>query len=135
MCGYWANWGYDHRGVAVRISSEEGAAARIEHRVADCAVSPYVATAAVLQAAKLGYVGDYELPPAETGDGMETVDADRHVAGSLGEALKLLEKDEALVDALGRLLVENFAAIKRAEIKEVKGKSKQEMFDYYAPFL
>lgn len=135
MCGYWANWGYDHRGVAVRISSEEGDAARIEHRVADCAVSPYVAVAGVLQAAKLGYVGDYELPPAETGDGMETVNTDRHVAGSLTEALELLEKDDALVDALGRLLVENFAAIKRAEIEEVKGKSKQEIFDYYAPFL
>ena len=135
MCGYWANWGFDHRGVAVRISSEQGAAARIEHRVADCAVSPYVATAAVLQAARLGYVGDYKLPPAETGDGIETVNTDRHVAGGLGEALKLLEQDDVLVDALGRLLVENFASIKRAEIEEVKGKSREEIFDYYAPFI
>lgn len=135
LCGFWANWGYDHRGVAVRISGEDGPAARIEHRVADCAVSPYVAVAAVLQAARLGYVGDYELPPAETGDGVDVVDAERHVARSLGESLDLIEKDTTLVNALGPLLVANFVAIKRAEIEEVKGKSQEEMFDYYAPYL
>jgi glutamine synthetase len=135
LCGYWANWGYDHRGVAVRVSGEEGSAARIEHRVADCAASPYVIVATVLQAAKLGYVNGYALPPAETGDGLETVNTDRHIAASLGESLDLLEKDDALVDAVGRLLVENFVAVKRAEIEEVKGKSKAEIFDYYAPFL
>lgn len=135
LCGYWANWGYDHRGVAVRVSSEEGSAARIEHRVADCAASPYVIVAAVLQAAKLGYLNGYELPPAETGDGLETVNTDRHIADDLPSSLDLLENDDALIDAVGRLLVENFVAVKRAEIKEVKGKSKQEIFDYYAPFI
>jgi len=63
------------------------------------------------------------------------VNTDRHVPDSLPEALDALEKDEALVEAVGRLLVENFVAIKRAEIEETKGKSKQEIFDYYAPFL
>ena len=135
LCGYWANWGYDHRSVAVRVSAETGSAARIEHRVADCAASPYVITAAVLQAARLGYTKGYELPPAETGDGLETVNTDRHVPDSLPEALDVLENDEALVDALGRLLVENFVAIKRAEIEETRDKSHQEIFDYYAPFL
>ena len=135
LCGYWANWGYDHRGVAVRVFAEEGAAARIEHRVADCAASPYVITAAVLQAAKLGFVDGYELPPAETGDGLETVNTDRHIADSLAESLDLLEQDTALVDAVGRLLVENFIAIKRAEIEELDGKSKAEIFDYYLPYL
>lgn len=135
LCGYWANWGYDHRGVAVRVSAEEGSAARIEHRVADCAASPYVIVATVLQAARLGYRKAYELPPAETGDGLENVDTDRHIPDSLADALDVLEKDDMLIDAIGRLLVENFIAIKRAEIEEVKGKSRQEIFDYYAPFL
>ena len=135
LCGYWANWGHDHRGVAVRVSGEEGSAARIEHRVGDCAASPYVVAAAVLQAAKLGYEKGYELPPEESGDCLENVDTDRHIANDLGSSLDLLEKDDALVDAVGRLLIENFVAIKRAEIEEVAGKSKQEVFDYYAPFL
>lgn len=135
LCGYWANWGHDHRSVAVRVSGESGGAARIEHRVGDCAASPYVAAASVLQAARLGYTGDYELPPEETADGLETVGTDRHIAGSLGESLDILEKDDALVDAIGRLLIENYLAIKRAEIEEVDGKSTKEIFDYYAPFL
>lgn len=135
LSGYWANWGYDHRSVAVRISGETGAAARIEQRTGDCAASPYVAVAAVLQAARLGYTQGYELPPPELADGLETVSTDRHVAGSLGESLDLLEEDKALTDAVGRLLVENFIGIKRAEIEETKGKSRAEMFDYYAPFL
>ena len=54
LAGYWANWGYDHRGVAVRVPGERGPATRIEHRVADGAANPYVAAAAVLQAARLG---------------------------------------------------------------------------------
>jgi len=135
LCGYWANWGYDHRGVAVRVSAEEGSAARIEHRVADCAANPYVIAATALQAARLGFEQGYELPPAETGDGLETVNTDRHIPDSLTDALDALEKDDALVDAVGRLLVENFVAVKRAEIEELNGKSKQEIFDYYAPFL
>ena len=135
LCGYWANWGFDHRGVAVRVSAEEGSAARIEHRVADCAASPYVITATVLQAAMLGYKDAYELPQAETGDGLETVSTDRHIPDSLGEALDTLEKDQALVDAIGRGIVENFIAVKRAEIEETRDKTERQLFDYYAPFL
>ena len=135
LCGYWANWGYDHRGVAVRVSGEGGAASRIEHRVADCAASPYVAVAAVLQAARLGFTGEYELPPAETGDGLETVNTDRHIADSLGESLDLLEEDTVLGDAIGRLLVDNFIAIKRAEIEELDGRSDEEIIDYYLPYI
>jgi glutamine synthetase len=121
--------------VAVRVSAEEGAAARIEHRVADCAANPYVIVAAVLQAARLGLQNGYELPHAETGDGLETVNTDRHVPESLPDALETLEKDATLVDAVGRLLVENFIAVKRAEIEETRGKTQAEIFDYYSPFL
>ena len=135
LCGYWANWGYDHRGVAVRISGESGEAARLEHRVGDCAASPYFAVAAVLQAAKLGYQEKYKLPPAETGDGIETVNTDRHTATDLENSLKALEADKKLTNAVGPLLIENYAAIKRAEIAELNGKSHQEIFDYYAPFI
>ena len=42
LSGYWANWGYDHRSAAVRISGETGRGSRIEHRLGDCAVSPYI---------------------------------------------------------------------------------------------
>lgn len=135
LCGYWANWGHDHRATSVRVSAESGAAARIEHRVADCAASPYVAVAAVLQAARLGFTGELPLPAEETGDGLENVNTERCVAGSLAGSLDNLERDQALTEAIGPLLIQNFVAIKRAEVSELAGKSEQEIFDYYAPFL
>lgn len=135
MSGYWANWGYDHRGVAVRISAETGSGSRIEHRVADCAVSPYIAVSALLNAALLGVENNYDLPPAETGDGMEVVNAERHIAESLGASLDNLANDKALCTAVGQLLIDNYIAIKRMEIQELDGKDHDGVFNYYAPFI
>ena len=135
LSGYWANWGYDHRGVAVRISAEHDGGSRIEHRVGDCAVSPYVAVAAVLNAAMLGHQGGYDLPEFETGDGLETVNTERHIADDLGASLDYLQADTALTSAMGQVLVDNYVAIKRAEIAELDGKSHEEIFQYYAPFI
>jgi glutamine synthetase len=135
LSGYWANWGVDHRSVSVRVSAEKGAGARIEHRVGDCAASPYVAIAAVLQAARLGHVGGLKAPAPETNDGLETINTDRHTPHSLTEALDAVEGDTVLADAVGRLLVDNFVAIKRAEIEELASAEPQEIFNYYAPFI
>lgn len=135
LSGYWANWGYDHRSVAVRISGETGEGARIEHRVGDCAASPYIAVAAALHAARLGVTQAYDLPPPETNDGLETVNTNRHVPTSLPDALAALEADTVLTQELGQVLVDNFVAIKRAELDELEGKSAQDTFNYYAPFI
>jgi len=42
------DWGYDHRGVAVRLPEIRGAAARIEHRVAGADANPYLVLIAIL---------------------------------------------------------------------------------------
>lgn len=135
LAGYWANWGHDHRSVAVRVSAETGRAARIEHRTGDCAASPYLAVAALLQAARLGFEGRYPLGSAEEGDGLENVGTDRHIAATLADSLDGLESDSSLVDAIGRPLIENYVYIKRAEAEELKDKSDEEIFAYYAPFI
>lgn len=44
------DWGYDHRGVAVRIPEPDGLAARIEHRVAGADANPYLVLTAVMGA-------------------------------------------------------------------------------------
>lgn len=135
LSGYWANWGIDHRSVTVRVSAETGPAARIEHRLADCAASPYFALAAALQAARLGVENGYELPPEELNDGLETISTDRHTPHNLGDALDALEQDKVLGVALGQVMVDNYIAIKRAELGELDGKSNEEQLDYYMNFI
>jgi glutamine synthetase len=135
LSGYWANWGIDHRSVTVRVSAETGPAARIEHRMADCAASPYFALAAMLQAALLGLENGYDLPAAETRDGLAATDTDRHTPHSLAEALDALEADTVLTNAVGAEMIANFIAIKRDEMRIVSEKNDADQLAYYLPYI
>jgi glutamine synthetase len=135
MAGYWANWGYDHRGVTVRVPNERGAATRLEHRMSDGAANPYLATAAILQAARLGVVHNLTPPPAEQQDCLENQSTDRHVPDDLNQALNALEADTALVEAFGKELVAQFAAVKRAEWQKFVSAVTDWERQYYLPFL
>ena len=115
LSGLYANWGYDHRCATVRVPGHRGPATRVEHRMPDGAANPYIAAAAVLQAARLGVVGGLTPPPAETGDGIETISTDRRVAAHLGGALDDLVADTELVNAVGADLIANFVGVKRHE--------------------
>ena len=48
------NWGYDHRGVAVRLPETKGKAARLEHRVAGADACSYLVLATVLGSIHFG---------------------------------------------------------------------------------
>ncbi len=115
LSGYWANWGYDHRAVAIRVPSDRGAGTRLESRVPDGAANPYVATAALLQAVLLGVKNETSPPPHEEGDGLETASTDRCAPENLALALDALEADRELAEAVGSELVANFVAMKREE--------------------
>ena len=135
MCGYWASWGHDNRAAAVRLSKESGQSARIEHRAGDCSASPYLAVAAILQAALLGFENQYNLPK-EAPKNIEKPDTTcPHLGHSLNESLDLLKADTAFVDAIGNDLIANYYAIKKAEAKELSGKSRDEIIDYYAYYI
>lgn len=135
LSGYWRNWARDHRGVTVRVASETGAHARIEHRMADAAANPYTMAAAVLQAARLGAAGDYPLPPAETADCLENHDADDGVPDSLGAALDELENDGELTAAVGAELVANHIAIKRDEVAKTADLNAGDLRDFYLHYI
>jgi glutamine synthetase len=113
--GYFANWGIDHRGVALRIPPTRGAGTRLEHRLADGATSVHLAAAATLVAALRGVRMNLECPPAETQDCITGVDTDVTVPSSLGAALDALEEAKDFVEAFSPSYVEGFLAIKRAE--------------------
>ncbi len=134
LTGYWANWGYDHRGVTVRVSPERGDALRLEHRMADGAANIYTAAATVLQAARLGVEEGLDLQPAETGDCLVSADATVTCPPTLRDALDALEADTDLVDAVGRALVEHHVIIKRAEWERFAGFVTDWELDEYLPF-
>ncbi|MDX1520648.1 MAG: glutamine synthetase family protein [Anaerolineae bacterium] len=135
LSGYWANWGYDHRGVTIRVPHERGKATRLEHRMSDGAANPYLATAAVLQAARLGVTQDLILPPAEEQDCLESQSTDRHTPDNLSLALDALEADGPLVEAMGQEVVDHFVAIKRFEWEKFSEAVTDWELNFYLPFL
>jgi glutamine synthetase len=135
LAGYWANWGYDHRGATVRIPAERGGATRIEHRMSDGAANPYLATAAVLQAARLGLVDKLELQAAEEQDCLEHQSTTRHVPNDLSQALDAMMADSSLVSAIGEEAVAQFEAVKRAEWDKFTAAVTDWEKNYYLPFL
>ncbi len=135
MAGYWANWADDHRLVTTRCSTKSPNSARLEHRMADCATNPYLAVTAVLQAAKLGFEGKYQLQPPEDLDGIEHVREKRHVPSALDKAMDALDRDPTLRKAIGELLCDAMLFLKRDEFTRLKGKSVDEVRDFYLPFI
>jgi glutamine synthetase len=135
LSGYWANWGYDHRGATIRVPNERGVAARLEHRLSDGAAVVYTAMAAVLQAARLGVVATTNPGPPEGGNGLDSIDATVGVPHSLAEALDALEADQELVSAVGADLVAQHVAVKRAEWERYVGATTDWELREYLPFL
>ncbi len=135
LSGYWANWGYDHRGATVRIPPERGEGSRLEHRLSDGAAVVHTAMAAVLQAARLGLVKQLPLGPFEGGNGLDTIDATVGVPPTLSDALDALEADHDLVDAVGPKLVAQHLSVKRAEWDRFTGATTDWEMREYLPFL
>jgi glutamine synthetase len=135
LSGYWANWGYDHRGATIRIPGDRGAGARLEHRLSDGAAVIHTAMAAVLQAARLGVVNKNEPGVHEGGNGLDTIDAKVGVPGSLSEALDALEADTALVEAVGDVIVSQHVMVKRTEWTRYTEATTDWELREYLPFL
>ena len=103
--------------------------------MADVTSNPYTATAAVLQASRLGVVDKLPLPPAETGDCMERQDATIKTPDTLAEALAELKADTALTKAVGQDLVDNLIFMKTDEIEKTKELSGTALRDWYIHYL
>ena len=135
MAGYWANWGIDHRMTTTRCSVDTPKSARLEHRMGDGGCNPYLLTHAVLQAAKLGVEADLMPPAAEDLDAIENTRARVHAPAGLTKALSALERDKALYQAIGADLCEAHLHMKRDEAQRLRGKSPNEVRDFYLPFI
>ena len=135
LSGYWANWGYDHRGATIRVPGERGRGARLEHRLSDGAAVIHTAAAAVLQAARLGVNAKTDPGPPERGNGLDTIDATVGVPASLALALDALEADHEFSEAVGADLVAQHVAIKRTEWESFVAATTDWELREYLPFL
>jgi glutamine synthetase len=107
---YTASWGYNNRSTAVRIPRSEPV--RVETRIPAAEANPYLTTAVVLAA---GLHGMREgLDPGDPGEGYVT--EGRRLPRTPELALRALEEDDVIRDALGEELVEVFLAAKRFEL-------------------
>jgi glutamine synthetase len=135
LSGYWANWGYDHRGATIRVPGERGGGARLEHRLSDGGAVVHSAIAAVLQAARLGFINKTSPGEPEGGNGLDTIDATVGVPENLAAALDALESDRELVEAIGLDLVAQHVAVKRTEWDRYTAATTDWELREYLPFL
>lgn len=113
MCGFYADWGHDHRFVTVRVPAQRGSATRLEARQADAGGCPHLMVATLLAAGLDGIRREID-PPAPRADARPVPGAVT-VPRSLGEALDALERANELRAVLGTELVDAFTVVKRHE--------------------
>lgn len=126
--GSWApahvSYGYDHRGVAVRIPSDAPGmtqSKRIEFRLPDCAANPYIAVGALIAAGldgtrksmDPGKAIDFE--PANLSSDELVEQGVRGLPTSLIEAIHHAEKDDALRKYMGDVLFEEYIKVRKSE--------------------
>lgn len=106
-----ADWGENHRGVALRIPISDGKNRRIEHRIAGSDVNPYILAAVVLSAvlASENYLPE-QCPPPVSDNAVE-------LPTRMSDALTQLEHSE-LGDYLPRDFIEMYLTCKRSELAE-----------------
>ena len=116
--GFWApvfaDWGYQNRTTALRISSPD----RFEYRSVDSAVNPYLALAGLIKVMDDGIQRKLDPGEPEEKNIYEAIEAGktvRRVPMTLGEALEALEADEVVRSALPGEMYPVFMHYKRDE--------------------
>ena len=108
-----ADWGFDHRAVAIRLPETRGAGARVEHRVAGADANPYLVLAAVLG----GLLHGLEAGRGPAAGPLRAGAASDAPALSLEwtGAIERFGRSAAMRRTFGDRFVEVYAALKRRE--------------------
>ena len=122
-------WGPDNREAAVRVASpfrgRVEATTNIEVKAVDGSANPYLALGALLAAGLDGVERGLDPGAPLAANPHELSQKElrrrniRRYPASLAEALAELERDEVLLDALGRPLAREFLAVRRAEWEDL----------------
>jgi len=126
---YWSSaytaWGIENREAAVRVPSrywdDENGSANLELKASDASANPYIALGGVMAAALDGIERDLDPGEPVDQDPGNLTDTERAGRGirrfpeTAAEALDELERDDILMDALGRPLGDEYLKVRRAE--------------------
>jgi glutamine synthetase len=123
------SWARNNRSGLIRVPVPKKSspnATRIEYRSPDPACNPYLAFSLILAAGLRGVTEGYELPVEadanlfEIGDDVLAKLGVSQLPQSLSDALKVMEKSELVLDALGEHIFEWFLRNKRTEWRGYK---------------
>ncbi|KAJ3010476.1 UNVERIFIED_CONTAM: hypothetical protein HDU68_002120 [Siphonaria sp. JEL0065] len=116
--GAYQVWGVQNREAPVRVSHD---GKQFEFKTLDGTANPYLALGAIIVAGMDGLRNKLDLPAACQNDPGVLSDAERESAGiirlpaSVDAALDKLKQSQALVDGLGKELVDNFVTVRSKE--------------------
>ena len=108
-----AHWGFNNRTVALRIPRSNGAATRIEHRIAGADANPYLVIASILAGMRHGMTKEIDPGPAVEGNS-EGIEAPP-LPTAWVNALDLFQRSETVRDAFGAPFQDVFSRLKHAE--------------------
>jgi len=108
-------WGRDNRTTGLRVPISAPAARRVENRLPGMDCNPYLGIAATLACGYLGLVNKVQPRPEFAGSAY--IDSE-DIPVNLGDALDLLDEDEALKEVMGPGFVAVYDSVKRNEYKE-----------------
>jgi glutamine synthetase len=108
-----AHWGFNNRTVALRIPRGDGAATRIEHRIAGADANPYLVIASILAGASHGIANKIDPGPAVEGNS-ETIEAPL-LPTAWVNSLDLFQRSEIVRGAFGAPFQDVFSRLKHTE--------------------
>jgi glutamine synthetase len=131
-------WGPDNREASIRVPSTfwgmEEASTNLELKPTDASCNPYLAFGALIAAGLDGLDRGLRPPEPIDVDPATLSDADREARGAyrypttLEEAIKALESDGLLMEALGDLLARSYLAVRRSEWDAYSGMDEEARF-------
>lgn len=114
-------WSYRNRSPMIRIPAKRGLSTRIELRSPDPSCNPYLALAVILKAGLDGIKRRLTPPDPVEGNIYHMSEAEREelgiasLPGSLAEAVRALEQDPLILEALGSHVASRYLEAKKIE--------------------
>jgi glutamine synthetase len=124
------SWGYNNRGVALRIPVSDAANRRVEHRVAGADANPYLLVAAVLAGMLEGLEQRVDPGPPVTGNAYR--DAPVELPRQWPDAVAAFERSEFIRDYFGERFARLYATTRRGEFEAFESHITARECEWYA---